>query len=51
MERYKKILDSVTGIAIYVVREDTHELLYYNKLVEEVAPHVRLGAVCHELWK
>lgn len=37
--------------AIYVIREDNHKILYYNKRVKEVAPNIEKGMVCHELWK
>jgi len=37
--------------AIYVIREDNHKILYYNKRVKEVAPSIEKGMVCHELWK
>lgn len=48
---YKKILDAITTSAVYVIREDDHEILYYNKRVKEVTPNVRVGVCCHELWK
>ena len=37
--------------AVYVIREDNHKILYYNKRVREVAPNIEIGMVCHELWK
>jgi len=37
--------------AVYVIREDDHKILYYNKRVREVAPNIEKGMVCHELWK
>ncbi len=48
---YKKILDAITTSAVYVIREDDHKILYYNKQVQEATPDVRLGVCCHELWK
>lgn len=36
---------------MYVVREDNHEILYYNEHVKELSPEVREGMVCHKLWK
>ncbi|NBJ92436.1 hybrid sensor histidine kinase/response regulator [Parablautia muri] len=48
---YKKILDAITTSAVYVIREDDHGILYYNKRVKEVTPNVCVGACCHELWK
>ncbi len=48
---YELILDSLQMTAVYVIREDNHEILYYNKRVREVAPNIKTGMVCHELWK
>ncbi len=48
---YELILDSLQMTAIYVIREDNHKILYYNKRVREVAPNIEKGMVCHELWK
>lgn len=50
IKEYETILDSLQMTGIYVIREDNHEILYYNRRVKEVAPNVRLGMVCHELW-
>ncbi len=47
---YETILDALQTTAIYVIREDNHKILYYNKRVEEVSPHVKEGIACHELW-
>ena len=48
---YELILDSLQMTAIYVIREDNHKILYYNKRVKDVAPNIKLGMVCHELWE
>lgn len=48
---FKKILNHLGNTAVYIVRRDTHEILYFNDRVREVTPQVRLGAVCHELWR
>lgn len=45
------ILDSMTGTGVYVITQDTHRILYYNKRVKEVAPEVETGVICHQLWK
>lgn len=47
---YELILDALDMTGIYVIREDNHEILYYNKRVKDVAPNIRLGMVCHEVW-
>lgn len=47
---YERILDSLQMTGIYVIREDNHQILYFNRRVKEVAPNIRTGMVCHELW-
>jgi len=47
---YEVILDSLQSTGIYVIREDNHQILYFNKRVKEVAPNIQKGMVCHELW-
>lgn len=47
---YEAILDSMQMTGIYVIREDNHQILYFNKRVQEVAPNIKTGMVCHELW-
>lgn len=49
-EDYEVILDALDTTAIYVISEENHEMLYYNQRVKDVAPGVRKGMVCHELW-
>ncbi|MBP3477764.1 MAG: response regulator [Lachnospiraceae bacterium] len=48
---YEMILDALQMTGVYVIREDNHKILYYNKRVKEVAPNIEEGMVCHELWK
>ena len=50
IKEYKLILDSLQMTGIYVIREDNHEILYYNRHVKEIAPNIQLGMVCHEIW-
>ena len=40
---YKKILDAITTSAVYVIREDDHKILYYNKQVQEATPAVLIA--------
>lgn len=49
-EDYEVILDALDTTAIYVISEEHHEILYYNQRVKDVAPGVRKGLICHELW-
>lgn len=48
---YELILDSLQMTAVYVIREDDHRILYFNRRVREVAPNIQKGMVCHEIWK
>ncbi|MDO5350622.1 MAG: response regulator, partial [Lachnospiraceae bacterium] len=48
---YERVLDSLQMTGVYVIREDNHEILYYNKRVKEVAPNIQKGMICHEIWK
>lgn len=50
VNNYKNILDSVVSIGIYVITESEHKILYFNNRVKEVAPKIKLGDVCHEVW-
>ncbi|MDO5601482.1 MAG: ATP-binding protein [Oscillospiraceae bacterium] len=47
----KQLLDTLAETAVYVIREDTHALLYFNRRVKEVSPNAALGVPCHEVWK
>ncbi len=47
---YQTILDTVSGVGIYVIRESDHVILYYNKWVQKMSPSVRLGMACHDVW-
>lgn len=51
IQDYDIILNSLQETGIYVIREDNHQILYFNQRVKEVTPEVELGMVCHELWK
>ena len=47
---YERILDAIPATGIYVVREDNHEILYFNSQIREMVPEVRRGMVCDKLW-
>lgn len=49
IKEYEKILRAVPTTGIFIIREDNHEILYYNERVREVSPHIRTGMPCHEL--
>ncbi len=48
-ENYKMLLDSLQIAGIYVIREDNHQILYFNRRIKEIMPGIELGMVCHEL--
>ena len=48
---YEKILDAIPNTGIYVIREDNHEILYFNQRVREMAPDVKKGMVCDRMWE
>lgn len=50
IQDYISILDAIPMTGIYVIREDDHEILYFNKRVKEVAPNIQIGMICHEIW-
>ena len=47
---YEMLLDSLQATGVYVIREDNHQILYFNKRVKNVAPNIEMGMVRHELW-
>ncbi len=47
---YEKILNAMPETGVYVIREEDHGILYFNRRVQEVSPEVRLGMACHEIW-
>lgn len=50
MNQLQTILNNLGNTGVYVIRQDTHEILYFNDRVRRVAPDVRLGMPCHELF-
>lgn len=47
---YEKILDVIPNTGIYVIREDNHEILYFNKRIKEIKPTVKKGISCDRMW-
>lgn len=47
---YEKILNAMPETGVYVIREDDHGLLYFNRRVQQISPEVRLGMTCHKVW-
>ena len=50
IDTLRAILNHLGNTAIYVIREDTHEILFYNDNVVKMMPRVALGELCHKLW-
>lgn len=48
---YEKILDAIQETGVYVIREDDHSLLYFNRHVREMLPDVRIGMSCNDMWE
>lgn len=44
------ILNSMYNISLYVMDESEHKILFYNKHLKEMCPHVKLGMVCSDMW-
>ena len=47
---YERILDAMPETGVYVIREEDHGILYFNKRVRTISPKVRPGMTCHEVW-
>ncbi len=48
-KNYEKILDAMQTTAVYVIREDNHQILYFNKKALETAPDIKIGMRCREI--
>lgn len=49
IREYEKILHAIPSTGVFIIREDNHEILYYNERTREVSPHIHIGMPCHEL--
>ncbi len=50
LQRLETVLDQITNSIIYAVRQDTHEILYFNAQAKKMAPQIERGRICQELW-
>ncbi|MCM1135992.1 MAG: hypothetical protein NC400_10505 [Clostridium sp.] len=48
---YRKVLDAMPEIGVYVIREDDHKVLYFNKRMRNALSEIAEGKVCSEIWK
>lgn len=46
---FKDLLESFPNIAVYVIEQKTHRVLYYNKRFREICPKVSIGMNCRGL--
>ena len=45
------LLDALTETSVYVIEEDTHRLLFFNRRCQETGRgRAELGMKCHEVW-
>ncbi|MCI8800521.1 hypothetical protein [Acetatifactor muris] len=47
---YEKILNAMPETGVYVIQEEDHSILYFNKRVQQVCPDIQRSRVCHEVW-
>ncbi len=47
---YEKILNAMPETGVYVIREDNHGLLYFNKRVQQLSPEAQPGMSCRQVW-
>lgn len=47
---YEKILDSMPETGVYVIQEENHSILYFNRRVRQVCPDIREGMAFHDVW-
>ena len=45
------LLNALSETSVYVIEEESHRLLYFNRRCEETARgRAALGVRCHEVW-
>lgn len=45
------LLDSLTETSIFVIEEETHRLLYFNRRCQDIGRgKAKIGEKCHEIW-
>ncbi len=50
-ENLVNLLNALSALSIYVIEEDTHQLLYFNQRCQETGRgRARIGVKCHEVW-
>lgn len=46
---FRKLIEAFPNISIYVIAQNTHEMLYYNKRFKEICPNATIGQSCRNL--
>ena len=46
----ENILDHITGASIFVMAQDSHEILYINDRLRKIRPFIQLGDICEKVW-
>lgn len=48
---YQNIMDSIKVSALCALTEKEHRILYFNRRAAEITPGMKVGAICHDIWK
>lgn len=46
---YRNLIESFPNVALYVIEEVTHKILYFNKYFRTICPNVSLGMNCRNM--
>lgn len=46
----ENVLDHITGASVFVMAQDSHEILYVNDRLRKVRPFIQLGDICEDVW-
>lgn len=49
MGNFRKILDSMSSMAIYVIEKESHTIIYYNEKFKQLFPNAEVSLGCYEL--
>lgn len=45
-----KMLNALPDTGVHVIRQDTHEVVYYNRFIKEISPKLEIGRKCCDVW-
>lgn len=46
----ENVLNHITGASIFVMAQDSHEILYINDRLRKIRPFIQLGDICEKVW-